>query len=227
MALPLDILLIVFAAVALRQGAPPARPAGPALVALPAPQRQGRLTLEEALQARRSVRDFARTPLRLAEVAQLLWAAQGVTNAEGKRAAPSAGALYPLEVYLVAGEVEGLPAGLYRYRPEGHELQRIGESDLRRPLAAAALGQDCVREAPAVLAITGVSERTAKKYGPRAARYVHMESGAAAENVYLEATALGLGTVLVGAFDDDAVARTLGLPRGEAPLCLLPIGRPR
>ncbi len=163
--------------------------------------------------------------LSMAQVSQLLWAAQGITDRQGFRTAPSAGALYPLELYLAVGNVDGLGAGLYRYEPDSHTLARMDDQDLRRRLARAALGQQWVADNAAVLIITGVYSRTQRKYGRRAQRYVHMEVGHAAQNVFLQAASLGLGTVVVGAFDDDAVARALGLSQGEQPLCLMPVGR--
>jgi SagB-type dehydrogenase family enzyme len=195
-------------------------------VALPEARRDGELSVEAALDARHSLREYSRQSVSLAELGQLLWAAQGITRG-GRRAAPSAGALYPLEVYALAGDVEGLATGLYRYRPGGHELVKSVGDDLRSSLVSAALDQDWFESAPAVLVITAVVARTSVKYGERAARYVHMEVGAAAENVYLQAAALGLGTTYVGAFNDRQVARVLRLPDGEAPLAILPIGKPR
>jgi SagB-type dehydrogenase family enzyme len=194
---------------------------------LPEPSVAGDISLEAAIGERRSVRDFSKRSLSLADVAQLLWAAQGVTSRDGGRTAPSAGALYPLEIYLVAGDVDSLPAGLYRYLPRGHRLQLISEGDLRKPLARAALDQSWVRRAPAVLIVAGVYERSAKKYGERARRYTRIETGHAAQNVYLQATALGLGTVIVGAFEDTEVQGVLGLPADHAPLALMPVGHPR
>lgn len=196
-------------------------------VALPTPIYESQTSVEQALQARRSVRDYAPGALNLAQVGQLLWAAQGVTNAAGHRTAPSAGALYPLEVYLVAGEVEGMAAGVYQYVPGEHELLRIASGDVRRRLAEAALGQIWVKDAPAVLVITAVYERTTVKYGERGVRYVHMEVGHAAQNVYLQAETLDLGTVFVGAFYDEEVSHVLGLGEEEAPLGLMPVGKVR
>jgi SagB-type dehydrogenase family enzyme len=184
-----------------------------------------RQPVEEIIQKRRSVRDYAASPLELEEISRLLWAAQGLTDPEGFRAAPSAGALYPLELYLAVGLVHGLAAGVYRYRPSGHALDSVAIGDIREPLAKAALGQQCIRGAPAVIAVTGIIARTARKYGERAPRYVHMEAGHAAQNVYLEAACLGLGTVVVGAFHDETVQRLLGC-EGQ-PLYLMPVGRPR
>jgi SagB-type dehydrogenase family enzyme len=183
--------------------------------------------VEAALRARRSVREFAVSPLSLAELSQLLWAAQGTTTGDGRRTAPSAGALYPLEVSVVAGDVTGLPAGVYRYRPDGHRLMPVATGDRRRALAAAALEQDWMRPAPVALVIAAVYARTERKYGERAARYVHFEAGCAAENVALQAVALGLGTVVVGAFQDREVAAVAALDTNERPLAILPVGRPR
>jgi SagB-type dehydrogenase family enzyme len=185
------------------------------------------MTLNESLASRRSIREYAPEPLPLASAAELLWAAQGVTDTDGGRTAPSAGALYPLEILLVAGEVTDLPPGVYRYVPARHEISLIANGDRRAALADAALDQEWMRAAPAIVAVTAVSARTARKYGERAERYVHIEVGHAVENIYLEATALGLGTCVVGAFDDAAVGRALALPAGEAPLALMPVGRRR
>lgn len=194
---------------------------------LPEPSADGDTSLEAAIRERRSVREFSKRELSLAEVGQLLWAAQGVTSRDGLRTAPSAGALYPLEIYLVAGDVDSLPAGVYHYRPKGHRLQFLAEGDSRKALATAALDQSWVRRAPAVLVIAGVYDRSAKKYGQRARRYTRIETGHAAQNVYLQATALGLGTVIVGAFEDAEVGEVLGLPSDHAPLALMPVGHPR
>ena len=200
------------------------------MTAVATPIRLPRLTLssgrslERVVQVRRSVREYSRKPLTHDELAQLLWAAQGVTGPEGLRTAPSAGALYPLEVDVVIGDVDGLPSAIYRYSPDRHELVLTREGDRRRELGAAALGQDCVEAGAAVIALAAVYERTTGKYGERGIRYVHMEVGHAAQNVCLEAAALGLGAVVVGAFEDAAVKRVLGLARDEEPLALIPVG---
>jgi len=172
------------------------------------------------------MREIADGAIALEDVSQLLWAGQGITDPTGLRTAPSAGALYPLEVLLVAGNVDELPAGLYRYRPESHELIGVETGDRRRDLAVAALGQDWMEDAACVIAIVAVPERTARKYGERAARYVHLEAGHAAQNVLLQAAALGLATTPVGAFDDEALRRVLSLRVEEVPLLLIPVGRP-
>ncbi len=197
-------------------------------IALPPPRTEGTLPVETALARRRSVRAFADRPLSLEQLGQILWAAQGITGSRWPmRTAPSAGALYPLEVLVVAGQVDGLADGIYRYRPGKHDLQAVETGDHREALARAALGQGWMAQAPATLAITGITARTAAKYGRRAERYVYMEAGHASQNVYLQAEAEGLGTTAVGAFRDNAVRALLGLPADEAPLYLMPVGVPR
>jgi SagB-type dehydrogenase family enzyme len=185
------------------------------------------VSLERTLLLRHSVREYRDEPLGLPDVAQLLWAAQGIASPEeGRRTVPSAGALYPLEILLVAGNVTDLSAGLYRYQPEDHTLLRSATGDVRPMLAKAALDQECVREAAAVIAIAAVHARTSWKYGERAVRYVAMEAGHAAQNVYLQAASLGIGTVAVAAFYDDRVKKVLRLEQEEDPLYLLPVGKP-
>jgi SagB-type dehydrogenase family enzyme len=196
-------------------------------VSLPRAGLKGHMSVEEAIKKRRSVREFGRGSLALEDVSQLLWAAQGMTGRGGSRAAPSAGALYPLEIYVVAGNVEGLSPGVYRYRSRSHKLDRVASGERRKSLASAALGQSWVRRAPMVLVITGVYERTTEKYGQRGRRYVHIEVGHAAQNIYLQAAALGLGTVLVGAFHDSEVQGALDLPTDHEPLGLMPVGHER
>ena len=194
---------------------------------LPEPVSDGKRSLEGALNERRSVRDYTGESLSLAELAQLLWAAQGVTSADGLRTAPSAGALHPLETYVAAGRVDDLARGLYKYEPTGHALTLVAGGDERTGLAAAALGQTCVETAAAVIALAAVYGRTTAKYGERGRRYVHMEAGHAAQNVCLQAVAAGLGAVVVGAFEDRALRTALHLARGEEPVGLVCVGRPR
>jgi SagB-type dehydrogenase family enzyme len=194
-------------------------------IKLPEPVYESDFPVEQALLQRQSVRDYTDRPLTLAEVSQLLWAAQGITRSGGKRTAPSAGALYPLEVYLVVGEVDGLASGVYKYLPGDHELVRVGEGDRRADLSTAALSQESIEEAPAAIVITAIYERTTIKYGERGIRYVHMEVGSAAQNIYLQAVSLDLGTVFIGAFHDQDVKRVLNLPDDEEPLCIMPVGR--
>ena len=200
-------------------------PAG--VIKLPEPRQDSGISFESALRRRRSVREFRKESLTLAEVSQLLWSAQGITDPEGKRTAPSAGALYPLEVFLAAGGQDELPAGVYRYRSPGHDLIPVVQGDRRAKLAAAVLEQDWLNDAPVTIVIAAVYERTLRKYKQRAERYVHMEVGHAAQNVHLQAVALDLGTVVVGAFDDAGVKGVLTLAVNEQPLCLMPVGKPR
>ena len=196
-------------------------------IKLPPPNLKGELSLEETLKERRSVRSYLDEPLELEWVSQMLWAAQGITlESRGFRTAPSAGATFPLELYLVAGKVTGLQPGLYRYVPDGHLLERTGTEDLRSELAEAALGQAQVRNAPAVFIIAADYDRTAGRYGQRAERYVHMEVGHAGQNICLQAITFGLGSVIVGAFYDDQVKSVLGLPANEDPLYIIPVGKP-
>jgi SagB-type dehydrogenase family enzyme len=195
-----------------------------ALIELPKPRLSSELSVEKALQRRRSVRSFRQEPLSLSQVAQLLWAAQGVT-AGRFRTAPSAGALYPLEVYLVAGNVDGLSAGVYRYKPDSHSLAEIRQGDVRKSLSRAAYWQKHVGAAAAALVFAGVYERTTGKYGKRGVRYVHIEVGHAAQNVYLQAEALRLGTVIIGAFMDSWVKSALHLQDNEVPLGIMPVGQ--
>ena len=188
---------------------------------LPTPRLRGDVSLEVALQARRSVREFTSVPLTDTEISQLLWAAQGITGGGGRgRTSPSAGGLYPLELSVATAE------GVFHYDPTGHALVALTNDDLREALFRVALRQDAVQDAPAVFAVSAVFERTAGKYGDRAARYVHLEAGHAAQNLLLQAVALGLGGVPIGAFDDGGVQRVLGLPADYEPLYLIPIGHP-
>ena len=189
---------------------------------LPAPECKGGMPLVEALAARRSVREFRQEPLTDRQLSQLLWAAQGITSPDGLRATPSAGALYPLEVWVAT------PPGFFHYEPREHRLMRQLEGDLRPDLCRAALMQDSVVQAPAVFVMAAVYERMAHKYGERRTpRYIHMEAGHAAQNLLLQAVALGLGGVLIGAFNDREVEKVLSLSAVQKPLYLIPVGHPR
>ncbi len=197
----------------------------PETIKLPEPKHDSNTSIEEALLKRRSVRTFKDSPLSLAEVSQLLWAAQGITSQRGLRTAPSAGALYPLEVYVVAGDVDGLQDGVYNYRPVRHELVRVVTGDKRMELCDAALGQTSVRNAAAVIVFAAVYERATIKYGDRGIQYVHIETGHAAQNVFLQTVPMSLGTVAIGAFYDDAVKKVLKMSDREHPLYIMPVGR--
>jgi SagB-type dehydrogenase family enzyme len=193
----------------------------PSAIPLPEPDLDGLTSLEQALAERRSVRDFRDEPLTQAQIGQLLWAAQGITHPNGYRTAPSAGALYPLEVYAATQD------GLFHYNPEDHSLTQTLLGDPRPALYEAALAQDPVREAPLVIAISGVYARTIIKYGEkRAPLYVHLEAGHVAQNILLQAVALGLGAVPIGGFYADQVKDALALPGEQTPLYLIAVGRP-
>ena len=199
--------------------------AAPEVIRLPQPLSDGAMSMEKTLRQRRSMRQYKNQPVTLSDLSQLLWAAQGVSGPGDRRTAPSAGALYPLEVSVVAGNVTGLSAGTYSYDPDQHQLTVIAEGDARRSLSRAALDQSSIKNAAAVLVLCAVYERTTVKYGERGIRYVHMEAGHAAQNVSLQAVALNLGTVVIGAFHDDRVRTVLRLSEQEHPLSLMPIGR--
>jgi SagB-type dehydrogenase family enzyme len=199
---------------------------------LPSPVRTGSVSVEAAIASRRSRREFTDEPLTPAEVGQLLWATQGITDpASGHRAAPSAGAKYPLEVYVVIGEdgVETIDPGVYHYRPEPHTLALVRAGDVQAELREAALGQEWVGDGALDVVITGVDERTVERYGERGRlRYVPMEAGHAGENLALQAEALDLSTVSIGAFRDDDVRALLDASEDERPLYIFPVGnRPR
>ncbi|MBI5057709.1 MAG: SagB/ThcOx family dehydrogenase [Nitrospirae bacterium] len=198
---------------------------GPETIKLPGPKHDSKISIEEALLKRRSVRSFKDSPLTLAEVSQLLWAAQGTTGSRGLRTAPSAGALYPLEVYVAAGNVDDLPDGAYRYNPNKHELVRVADGDKRMELSNAALGQPSVRNAAAVIVFSAVYERTTVKYGDRGVQYVFLETGHAAQNVFLQTVPLEIGAVVIGAFYDDKVKNVLKMSDSEHPLYIMPVGR--
>jgi SagB-type dehydrogenase family enzyme len=197
------------------------------LYSLPQPVADDDNPLNPILQQRRTHREFAQQPITLEQAAQLLWAAQGISSREGFRTAPSAGALYPLELHLVAGQVEGLPTGSYRYDPARHHLKSEKTGDLRQAIVSVALDQDWMAEASAIIVISAVEARTTRKYGNRGVRYVHMEVGHAGQNLLLQAVALDLVAATVGAFDDKQLQELLGLAVDERPLIILPVGHPR
>jgi SagB-type dehydrogenase family enzyme len=200
------------------------------VINLPEPKTKGEMSVEEALLKRRSIREYTSQPLNLEQISQLLWAAQGITEPRlGFRTAPSAGATYPLEIYLVVGEkgVEKLEAGIYKYNPHEHSIILLLKGDFRKELMGAGLGQTWIGEAPINIVIVAIYERTTSRYGERGIRYVHMEAGHVGQNIYLQATALKLGTVVIGAFYDEEVQKVLNLPKEEKPLYIMPVGYPR
>ncbi len=195
-------------------------------IVLPKPRYKSAVSVEEAILKRRSVRNYIDKSLKIEDISQLLWSAQGITDERRKfRAAPSAGALFPLEVFLVVGNVSSLEDGIYRYDPSNHAITKLIEGDYRNDLSLAALGQSCVKNGAISIVFAGVYERVTKKYGERGIRYTCMEAGHAAQNVYLQAEALGLGTVVVGAFMDNKVKDVIGMKEEETPLYILPVGK--
>lgn len=183
---------------------------------------KGQVSLEQAIDDRRSIREFKKEALTLEEISQILWAAQGITDELGRfRSTPSAGALYPLELFIVTEQ------GIYNYYPEDHALVMLSSDDIREGLSKACVSQEFVGDAPLSIVITGVFERTRKKYGQRGDRYVYIEAGHCCQNILLEATALGLGAVPVGAFYDEELLKILNLENSYSPIYVVPIGRPR
>ncbi len=188
------------------------------------PKQCSNTSVEEAIRGRRSIRRYRQGPLEHDQISQLLWAAQGTSSPEGFLTVPSAGGTYPLVIYLVAAEVEGLETGIYHYQPASHCLSLIREGDFRHQLANAAHNQEWIAEAQASLIITAIFNRTTERYGERGIRYVHMEAGHAGQNIYLQAYALNIGTVAIGAFHDNQVKDILGIPDDHAPLYIIPVG---
>jgi SagB-type dehydrogenase family enzyme len=184
------------------------------------------MSLAEALQTRRTVRHFASRALDLAQVSQLLWEADGVSDPRGLRTAPSAGATYPLDLYLVVRErgVAALPAGIYHYEVRAHGLAPLAPGDFHAAVARACLHQTWMTQAPVMVVITGEYRRCTARYGQRGVRYTHMEAGNVSQNLFLAAEALGLGAGIVGAFDDHSLAQALKLPPAHEPLLVMPVG---
>jgi SagB-type dehydrogenase family enzyme len=185
------------------------------------------MSVEEAIWKRRSVRKYTRKPITLDQLSQILWAAQGITDAQsGHRAAPSPGAKYTLELYVFTREegVKELQAGVYHYEPAKNGITCIKTGDYTSSLQSAAGGQEQIGQAAAIIAMTGIFDRAIVKYGERGIQYALQESGSAAENICVESTVLGLGTVMMGAFDDNRVGQLIGTKKGEKPLLLMPLG---
>ena len=205
------------------------------IIELPEPRLDSEISIEETLQKRRSIRKYSDDPLTMEEVSQILWAAYGITKPYpdgpaflrgGLKTAPSAGATYPLEIYLVAGNVIELSAGIYKYKPEDHSIFKISDGDVRKELAKAALEQPWVLKAPASIVYSAVFSRTTDFYGDRGReRYVCMDLGHSAENVYLQAVALDMGTVAIGAFSDIKVKLLINMTREEEPIYIMPLGK--
>ena len=188
---------------------------------LPAPVSVGSMSLEETIARRRSVREFRDEPLTPQQIGQLCWAGQGITDPRGgRRAVPSAGALYSMELLVMTAD------GVSRYRPRDHALEPLLAGDQRRAVRQTALDQEMITQAPATLIITAVVERVAAKYRDRAERYCFIEAGHIAQNILLQAEALRLAGVPVGAFEDAKVAAALKLPANERVMYLVPLGKP-
>jgi len=193
-------------------------------VVLPSPSFTGKTPLEQLLKQRRSVREYQNRGISLAQLAQLLWAAQGITHPKGLRTAPSAGALYPLDLYVAVRKVEGLDPGVYHYQPSCHDLTLLHDGDISKIVARVCYGQSWVRDAAAIVIFAAIYERAMMKYGNRGIRYTHIETGHAAENLFLQALSLGLSTAVTGAFYDDDLKEILGLHVNVNPLLLMPVG---
>ena len=205
-------------------------------IELPNPRLKGNVSLEETILRRRAVRRYSKKPLLLSQLSQILWSAQGITGTRGFRAAPSAGATYPLEIYVVIGEqcivageakqdFQEVQAGIYHYEPNAHSLSLHTSGDLRPYLARAALDEEFIAKAPVDIVICALYHRTSYRYGKRGERYVHMEVGHVGENIHLQAVALGLSTVEVGAFNEEAVTKVLGVNQQFKPLYIMPVGK--
>ena len=191
------------------------------IVNLPKPNHDGSMSLEQAITVRRSWREFSRQSLTLEQISQLAWSAQGQVAGSRYRTTPSAGATYPLELFVVTEE------GLFHYLLVKHALEKLSDQDLRSALAIAAWGQEFIEAAPLSLVFAAEFSRTTGRYGRRGVRYVYMEAGHAAQNVHLQAESLGLGSVAVGAFDDASVSKVLSLPNNLEPVYMVVVGHRR
>jgi SagB-type dehydrogenase family enzyme len=194
---------------------------------LPKPKTHGEVSLETAIKRRRTIRSFTSRPLSLEQCSQLFWAAQGITEDRGfKRAAPSGGALYPMDIYAVVGEncVKGLESGAYHYDPKGHAVSLVSEGDLRNKVAGAALSQTWMATAPLNILITAEYYRITSKYGKRGVRYAIIEAGHIGQNILLQSEAMGLGAGVVGAFNDEKIRQVVNIPPNHEPLLILPVG---
>lgn len=196
------------------------------VIQLPEPSPDSGISIEEVIESRRSIRRYGSESLSLADLSRLLHSAQGITSESGFRAAPSAGATFPLSILVIAENIDSLEAGIYKYEPSNESLTSIRTGYFLDELSDAALGQSCVANAPAVIAITAEYGITTSVYGNRGRTYVHMEAGHVSQNIYLQCSAMELVTVAVGAFNDDEVAAILYLEENEIPLYLMPVGSP-
>ncbi|MCP4748247.1 MAG: SagB/ThcOx family dehydrogenase [Desulfobacteraceae bacterium] len=194
---------------------------------LPPPEYEGTVSVEAAIKQRRTVRAFDSRALNLNQLSQLLWAASGVTQDGGfKRAAPSAGALYPMDVYVVAGQtgVEQIEAGIYHYQVGGHLLSPVSQGDMRQSVARASLSQMWMAGSPIIIVISAEYGRVTVKYGKRGIRYAMIEAGHIGQNIFLQAQTLGLEAAIVGAYDDKKLIDVMNIPSAHEPLLLMPVG---
>ncbi len=196
-----------------------------AMISLPQPVTDGQVSLEKSMSLRRSVRTYKNEPLSIQELSQLLWAGQGVTNERGFRTAPSAGATFPIELFVVVNNVKGLKKGIYHYIIGEHKLKMIDERQVERDLARAALSQSMISDGGVVIILTAILERTTQRYGERGIRYVHNEIGHVSQNIHLQVAALNLGTVVIGAYRDQEVEAILNLGEEIRVLYMMPIGK--
>jgi SagB-type dehydrogenase family enzyme len=192
---------------------------------LPVPAEAPAAALNDTINSRHSVRTFAAEPLSQTDLATLLWATYGYRT-DGGRTVPSAGGLYALAIFVAIGDVEGVSPGIYTWDPATNQLGKMSEGDPRTLLQGAALDQSAIGEAPATIVIAGSPIRLEDKYGERAGQFTLNEAGHSSQNLLLMATALGLGAVPIGGFEDDEVSEALDLPAGEIPYCLVPVGLP-
>ncbi|MCX7957694.1 MAG: SagB/ThcOx family dehydrogenase [Deltaproteobacteria bacterium] len=194
-------------------------------IKLPQYKTTGKISVEETLKKRRSVRKFTDASISIEEISQLLWAAYGFTASDGRKTTPSAGATYPLEIYIAVRKADKLKPGLYRYLPESHSLKFIKEGDILSQVSETTYQPEMCKSAPVHIIITAVIERTTSVYGQRGIRYIHMEAGHSAQNISLQGVALNIGSVLVGAFEDEKLSRVLEAGKDEIPLYIIPVGK--
>jgi SagB-type dehydrogenase family enzyme len=198
-----------------------------ASIPLPKPSLDGKVSVEKAIQQRRTLRDFQERTLSLDHLSQLLWSAQGIADAtKGRRVAASGGALYPLDIYVLVGKngVEKMEAGVYHYLPKEHSVSPMTKGDRRREIASASLSQMWMAKAPVIFVITVEYKRITGRYGERGIRYALIEVGHVGQNLFLQAEALGLGAGIVGAFNDSEVSKVVDIPSEHEPLLIMPVG---
>jgi SagB-type dehydrogenase family enzyme len=199
---------------------------GAEAIKLPAPATKGTVSVEEALQNRRSVRLFANRSLELAQISQLLWAADGINNPQGKRTAPAARAAYAIDLYVVVGErgVTGLAPGIYHYKVADNALEPVAKGEFRPAVVKACNSQVWMGEAPVIFVISGDYKRSEVKNGEKAILFTHVEAGLIAQNLFLQVGALGLGAGIAGGMNDKALGQALKLPQADVPFLVMPVG---